>query len=90
MKKTNDQNRIFTAVDYRQFRSHLADIATKAVEGKGYETIIYDRQGDIQAIVHAASIDSNGQCHPAEYYIRTSALPVSAFATEHLPWQIAA
>ncbi len=68
-------NSIFTQVDYRQFRQHLADISTKTVKGKGYETAIYDLQGDIQAIVHAASIDSDGNCYPAEYFIRSSALP---------------
>ena len=69
-------NRVFTQVDYRQFRQHLADFTTRTVEGKGYETIIYDQYGDIQAIVHAASIDNTGRCYPAEYFIRTAALPV--------------
>ena len=75
---------VFTQVDYRQFRQHLADITTKTVKGKGYETSIYDAKGDIQAIVHAASIDTNGQCYPAEYHIRTQALPVA------MDWQYAA
>ncbi len=67
-------HRVFTQVDYRRFRQHLADFATRTVEGKGYETIIYDGQGDIQAIVHAASIDNTGRCYPAEYFIRSQAL----------------
>lgn len=70
------QNRVFTQVDYRQFRQHLADFASRTIEGKGYETIIYDQHGDIQAIVHAASIDNSGRCYPAEYFIRSQALPL--------------
>ena len=73
MKNTSHDS-VFTQVDYRQFRQHLATINTNTVKGKGYETAIYDRKGDIQAIVHAASIDANGQCYPAEYFIRTSAI----------------
>lgn len=68
---------VFTQVDYRQFRQHLADFSTRTVEGKGFETVIYDQHGDIQAIVHAASIDNNGRCFPAEYFIRSQALPFS-------------
>jgi hypothetical protein len=74
--KNSTHNSVFTQVDYRMFRQHLADITTKAIKGKGFETVIYDRSGDIQAIVHAASIDNNGNCYPAEYYIRSSALNV--------------
>ena len=70
--KKSARNRIFTQVNYRQFRQHLADITTNTVKGKGYETAIYDNRGDIQAIVHAASID-NGRCYPAEYFILTAA-----------------
>lgn len=73
-RSTETSNRVFTQVDYRQFRQHLADFTTRTVEGKGYETIIYDRVGDIQAIVHAASIDNTGRCYPAEYFIRSQAL----------------
>lgn len=79
-------NRIFTQVDYRQFRQHLTDITTHTVKGKGYETAIYDSKGDIQAIVHAASIDIGGRCYPAEYFIRTTALP----AVAEREWQFAA
>ena len=67
-------NRIFTQVDYSQFRQLLDSIATRKVKNRGYETAIYDRRGDIQAIVHAASIDDKGVCHPAEYHVRASSL----------------
>jgi len=70
----NGVKRVFTPVDYRQFRQHLACLPTTSVEGKGFETAIYDPSGEIQAIVHAASIDSTGRCFPAEYFIRSSAL----------------
>ena len=68
------QNRVFSQVDYRQFRQYLASIDTHKVKGKGYETAIYDKWGDIQAIMHAASIDENGRCYAAQYYIRSEAL----------------
>ncbi|MFA7555446.1 MAG: hypothetical protein WCY88_14455 [Spongiibacteraceae bacterium] len=77
MNNTTVSNRVFTQVDYRRFRQHLAAITTKTVKGKGYETAIYDKKGDIQAIVHAASIDDTGRCYPAEYFIRTKALPLT-------------
>lgn len=69
-------NKVFTQVDYRQFRLHLATITTTTVKGKGFETAIYDNHGDIQAIVHAASIDGHGRCHGAEYFIKTQVMPV--------------
>ena len=69
-------SKVFSQVDYRQFRQHLANITTNTVKGKGYETAIFDKKGDIQAIVHAASIDGEGNCYPAEYFIRASAMPV--------------
>ena len=75
MKYSTDSNRVFTQVDYRQFRQHLADITTSTIKGKGFETIIYDQHGDIQAIIHAASIDNKGRCYPAEYFIRARAIP---------------
>jgi hypothetical protein len=81
-QQKHTDTRVFTPVSYRVFRQHLADIQTSTVKGKGYETVIFDTRGDIQAIVHAASIDSEGCCHPAQYHIRTSALPLS--------WSIAA
>jgi hypothetical protein len=76
-RQSNGKNRVkrvFTPVNYRQFRQHLAGLPTSNVEGKGFETAIYDQSGDIQAIVHAASIDSSGHCFPAEYFIRSTAL----------------
>jgi hypothetical protein len=73
-KEKKSAKRVFTPVNYRQFRQHLSGLSTTSVEGKGFETAIYDQSGDIQAIVHAASIDSNGRCFSAEYFIRSTAL----------------
>ncbi len=80
--REHSNHRVFTQVDYRQFRQHLADFQTTTIKGQGFETVIYDKSGDIQAIVHAASIDTNGRCFPAEYFIRSEALP--------LKWSLAA
>lgn len=66
-------NRIFTQVDYSQFRQLMAAVATQKVKKKGFETVIYAADGDILAIVYAASIDEKGKCHPAQYHIKTSA-----------------
>lgn len=65
---------VFNPVNYRQFRAFLAGIGASKVksQGKGYETAIYDDAGQIQAIVHAASIDEKGRCYSAEYFIRNS------------------
>lgn len=67
-------SRIFTQVDYQQFRQFLDTITTRKIKNKGFETAIYDQQGDIQAIVYAASIDDKGKCHPAEYHVKATAL----------------
>lgn len=63
---------VFTQVNYRQFRQYMAATCSTVIKGKGYETVIYDKHGDIKAIVHAASIDEQGRCHPAQYYVRNT------------------
>lgn len=63
---------VFIPVSYRQYRQFIAGIDTRKIKGKGYDTAIYDTAGDIQAIVHAASIDEKGRCYPAEYYVRNN------------------
>jgi hypothetical protein len=70
-------NQVFTQVNYRQFRQFMANITTTVIKGKGFETVIYNQHGDIKAIVHAASIDENGECHPAEYYVKATTLDES-------------
>lgn len=61
---------VFTQVDYREFRQSMAAIDTAKIHNKGYETVIYDRDRNILAIMHAASIDETGRCYPATYYVR--------------------
>jgi hypothetical protein len=61
---------VFTKVNYLQFRDFVGQLGKQHIRNRGYETVIYDRHRDIQAIVHSASIDEKGQCHPAIYYIR--------------------
>lgn len=70
-------SRIFTQVDYSQFRQFIEAIDTGKIRNKGYETEIYNSRGDIQAIVYAASIDEKGHCHPAEYHVVASSLALS-------------
>ena len=64
---------VFTPVSYRNFRQFIAGINSSKIKGRGYETAIYDKSGDIQAIIHAASIDQQGHCYPAAYYVRSQA-----------------
>lgn len=59
----------FTRVEYSEFRRRL-DQEPVEVSHSGYETILYDVDGDILGIIHAASIDETGRCHPTEYYLR--------------------
>ncbi|MDC3332810.1 hypothetical protein OAV62_01065 [bacterium] len=60
---------IFNHVQYRQFRQYMQTIGTHKIDKKGYETHIFSQSGELKAIIHAASIDAAGNCHPAEYYI---------------------
>jgi hypothetical protein len=66
--------RIFTEIDYQQFRQLLGNTATRKVKTRGFETTIFDQDGEILAIVHAASIDEKGNCHAAEYHVRSASL----------------
>ena len=72
--------RLYTRVDYSQFRQFLETIDTGKVKNRGYETTIYDRQGDIQATVYAASIDEKGKIYPAEYYVKARSLTIDLSA----------
>lgn len=60
----------FVRVEYRDFKRRINACPGCAVRRKGYETEIYDSAGDILGIVHAASIDEKGRCHPTAYYLR--------------------
>lgn len=67
-------SRIFTQVDYPQFRQFIDAVSTRKIKNRGYETVIYDANGDIQAIIYAASIDEKGDCHPAQYHVKAASL----------------
>ena len=67
---TDMNNSVFTQVEYQQFRKFINQVHGHKIRSKGYETLIYDNSKDIQAIVHAASIDEKGNCYPAAYFIR--------------------
>ncbi|MFM7273662.1 MAG: hypothetical protein ACKO4A_07375 [Gammaproteobacteria bacterium] len=60
----------FVRVDYREFKRRLNRAPNADIRRKGYETVIYDAEGDILGIVQAASIDERGRCHPTEYFLR--------------------
>ena len=63
-------NSFFVQVDQAEFKLRLNRCPDLDIRRKAYETVIYDRAGDILGILHAASIDEKGRCHPTEYYLR--------------------
>ena len=67
MKHTNS---FFVRVDQLEFKRRLNSNPGCDIRRKAYETVIYDHAGDILGIMHAASIDEKGRCHPTEYYLR--------------------
>jgi hypothetical protein len=66
--RTDDS--FFTRVDYREFKRRINRCPRPDIRHKSFETVIFDEEGDILGIVHAASIDEKGRCHPTEYYLR--------------------
>lgn len=60
----------FVRVDYREFKRRLNRSPGCEIRRRAYETVIYDGEGDVLGIVHAASIDEKGRVHPTEYYLR--------------------
>jgi len=67
----------FVRVDYQEFKRRLNRCARPAIRRRAFETVIYDPDGDVLGIVHAASIDERGRCHPTEYYLRRLDPPAS-------------
>ena len=68
--KNSTRNR-FTQVEYRQFRQILSQISLGNTGDHGTDTFICDQADEVQAVVQAASIDVEGRCHPARYYVNT-------------------
>jgi hypothetical protein len=60
----------FVRVDVREFKRQLNRYPGCTVRRRAFETVIHDDAGDVLAIMHAASIDERGRCHPTEYYLR--------------------
>jgi len=60
----------FVRVDYEEFKRRLNRSPGCDIRRKAWETVIYDGDGDILGIVHAAAIDDKGRVHPTEYYLR--------------------
>jgi hypothetical protein len=67
-KKPNSDS-VFNQIQYRQFRQYMQNIGAHKIDTKGFETHIYSKAGELKAIIHAASIDTDGNCHPAEYFV---------------------
>ena len=63
-------NSFFVQVDQAEFKLRLDRCSDLDIRRKAYETVIYDRAGDILGLLHAASIDENGRCHPTEHSLR--------------------
>ena len=70
---TNDS--FFVTADYREFKRRINRCPRPEIRRKSYETVIYDEEGDILGIFHAASIDEKGRCHPTAYYLRRANPP---------------
>ena len=66
----NWNSSFFARVDQCEFRGRLNRSPGCDIRRGDYETVIYDNLGDILAIMHAASIDESGRCHPTEYFLR--------------------
>ena len=54
-------NSFFVQVDQAEFKLRLDRCSDLDIRRKA---------GDILGILHAASIDEKGRCHPTEYYLR--------------------
>jgi len=71
MNKHNANNEsFFVEVRVDLFRRRLNATPGCEIRRKGFETVIFDSEGDILGIVHAASIDENGTVYPTSYYLR--------------------
>ncbi len=68
-------NSFFVRVDYQEFKSRLNRSPGCDIRRKAWETVIYDGEGDILGIVHAAAIDDKGRVHPTEYFLRRTDPP---------------
>ena len=66
-------NKFFIQVNHATFRRYINLTANTRIRRTGYETIIYDGNGDVLGIMHSASIDEKGRCHEPAYYLNRTA-----------------
>ena len=56
-------------VDYAFFRKTLDVAAGSKIKSKGLSTLLYDKRDRFLALVQAPSIDQEGRCNPAQYFV---------------------
>lgn len=66
--------RFFVEVDHAIFKRFINSIDNAKIKHTGYETVLYDGCGEIVGILHAASIDERGKCHPPAYYLNRTTI----------------
>lgn len=69
-KDTTNNDSFFVEVPVDAFRRRLNATPGCEIRRKGFETVVFDSEGDILGIVHAASIDETGAVHPTRYHLR--------------------
>ena len=68
--------KFFVQVECSVFRRVVNGAMNARIKHTGYETVIFDDDGDVLGILHAASIDDRGRCHPPAYFLNRAANPV--------------
>jgi len=62
----------FQRVNYQNFRESLKLSAGTKVKSQGCKTIVYDQNNRMFAIIKSAALDTIGQSHAPEYYVRAA------------------
>lgn len=57
------------ATNYQGFR-HMVNTASQHIENQGNNTLLYNHQNQVIAMMQAGSIDRAGRAHPAQYFVR--------------------
>lgn len=68
----------FVSTSYQAFRQMIDRVGGDRIKSKGFTTLLYDRHHRLVAKMEAASIDQQGRCHPARYYVNHSDFAVAA------------
>lgn len=56
-------------VDYSQYRRFSQQFVVGNIVSENFVTALYDIGDQCRALVKSASIDEEGRCHPAQYFI---------------------